>query len=186
MSLDSLLASINSGVTQVTGVQPSKHKGLPVTPSNSPEVTQVTIVTPVTPQETAGVTPKPRQDGVCTLVTPVTPEKTSAETAREFLADILKETGDEADLAEVLDWYAGDLDDIAHLPREQVVYMVRDYFLNHERYRPELWSRATVKCGDCKHWREYRPHLGHCDKGHREAIAGNWGTTPRVCDDYHE
>lgn len=57
MSLESLLASMKNGVTQVTQVQPTPSKGLPVTPRKLAEVTAKALTglpcTPVTP-----VTPK--------------------------------------------------------------------------------------------------------------------------------
>ncbi|MCP5299150.1 MAG: hypothetical protein H6954_05535 [Chromatiaceae bacterium] len=104
--------------------------------------------------------------------------------AETILADIVSDIGDEAALPAVLDWYADDHDDIARLPRAFVAAMVREFL---GTYRGPALSPATpapVQCGTCTHWREYRPHLGHCDRGHRQAIGGNWATTRRQCEGY--
>ena len=49
---------------------------------------------------------------------------------------------------------------------------------------PDSQDAKRVQCGTCRHWCEYRPHLGHCAKGHHHAIAGNWATTWCECADY--
>jgi len=42
---------------------------------------------------------------------------------------------------------------------------------------------VAVTCGTCRHFQRINhPHLGHCDKGRPEAIAGLWDTDRRGCD----
>jgi len=42
-----------------------------------------------------------------------------------------------------------------------------------------------VTCNDCRHFKRINySHLGHCEKGEPEAIAGLWGTDRRSCDQY--
>ena len=41
---------------------------------------------------------------------------------------------------------------------------------------------VAVTCGACRHFRRIEhPHLGHCDVGEPEAIAGLWDTDRRGC-----
>lgn len=86
MALDSLLASLKSGVTRVAGVQATHTKEFACNPTISPEVAQVsgdilvpTTATRVTPANTAGVTSKPASIRARTHETPVTPETINCE-----------------------------------------------------------------------------------------------------------
>jgi len=59
---------------------------------------------------------------------------------------------------------------------------------------PWCWNRATgrpiprpetIRCADCEHFKRIdHPHLGHCQKGEPEAIAGLWDSDQRHCDYY--
>ncbi len=81
MGLESLLALMKSGVTEVTEVQASNGGPSGCNPAQPDGVTEVTPpgggnppVTPVTPRNPGGVTPQASNSKACTLVTPVTPE----------------------------------------------------------------------------------------------------------------
>ena len=81
MGLESLLAMMKSGVTEVTEVQASNGGPSGCNPAQPAGVTEVTPpgggnppVTPVTPRNPGGVTPQASNSKACTLVTPVTPE----------------------------------------------------------------------------------------------------------------
>lgn len=81
MALDSLLASLKNGVTEVTRGTASNSKVLRCNPEEKPQVTRVTthgrrrdFVTPVTPCNPAGVTLEPLPLQAVPSVTRVTPE----------------------------------------------------------------------------------------------------------------
>lgn len=89
MGLDSLLASMETRVTGVTGVHPSNGAALHCNPILNSGVTRVTNsqgrpapVTPATPCNPARVTPEPAPIGACTLVTPVTHENINGAVSR--------------------------------------------------------------------------------------------------------
>lgn len=81
MGLDSLLASLKSGVTEVTEVQASRDRAFACNPARFTEVAEVSDVTVEiktatleTPHDTTEVTAQPASTEACTHETPVTPE----------------------------------------------------------------------------------------------------------------
>lgn len=62
----------------------------------------------------------------------------------------------------------------------------RRFFLKQSKEVPLPTSvNCPTRCGDCIHFKRIdHPHLGHCDKGGPEAIAGLWDTDKRCCERY--
>jgi len=86
MALDTLLASLKCGVSEVAGVQASHAKAIacnPVKLSGVAEVSDSTVstttATPETLPDTKEVSVKPRPTGSCTCETPETPETIEGE-----------------------------------------------------------------------------------------------------------
>ena len=82
---------------------------------------------------------------------------------------------DPAIIAEVVDKCRNDLE-------------ARRYFLKRSEEVPEpVTLNHPMTCGECVHFERIiepfrHPHLGHCEKGEPEAIAGLWDTDQRYCE----
>lgn len=86
MALETLLASLKCGVTEVAWVPASDTKAFACNPAKLREVAEVSgntfgtsTVTPVTPAKTRGISAKRTPTGACTLVTRVTRKKINGE-----------------------------------------------------------------------------------------------------------
>lgn len=90
---------------------------------------------------------------------------------RAWLAYI--EETDPTIIAEVLDKCRSDLE-------------ARRFFLKQPKEVPlPTTDNCLIRCSDCAHFERIdHPHLGHCDKGEPEAIAGLWDTDKRCCERY--
>ena len=126
MALDSLLASLKSGVTEVAGVQACRTKALACNPAQLTEVAEVSGVTVETKAATpetlpikTEVTAKPALTEACTCETPVTPE-----TARGQVGA--------GDMAIASRWWL--IHHVDHNPREVVCYPEATHAEILERY----------------------------------------------------
>ena len=92
---------------------------------------------------------------------------------RAWLAHIVET--DPAIITEVVDKCSNDLE-------------ARRYFLKRSKEVPKsVTLNHPITCGGCIHFERIiepfrHPHLGHCEKGEPEAIAGLWDTDQRYCE----
>ncbi|MBV1959363.1 MAG: hypothetical protein KUG53_01390 [Pseudomonadales bacterium] len=77
---------------------------------------------------------------------------------------------DQATIGAILDQCRGDLD-------------ARRFFLKYSEEIPKpVTTGRHIACNDCIHFERIdHPHLGHCNKGEPEAIAGLWDSDQRYC-----
>lgn len=192
MGLDSLVTSMNSGVTKVTGVTAKQDKVIPVTNGLRNGVTtgynataQAGFVTRVTRPDGEGLQPKPLQDGAVTLVTPVTPKKEHARRESELPERIHA-------MAERWQYSADEIAEALRLavaaPADWLRLIEHDKTLAGGIRVPEelpAVPRVTGRCADCRSYRRTtHPHLGHCARGAPEPAGGLWATTWRYCEQF--
>lgn len=98
---------------------------------------------------------------------------------------------------ELLAFWHDDHDDLLALPDEAILALAQDYLRHRDYYRGTIESTDTVveidgarvtlarpvRCADCQRFERLpgHDHLGHCQAGEPEPIAGLWDTDRRSC-----